>query len=786
MLGIAFRGWGPDLNYWNGYGTVLDYDWRYNQNWQQLGVQGLDLTDPPFEWTFVSGISQYPYDRSEEYLIRLEVKREQGGEGEGESEGGDFILFRVSLLIFEGHYRTTYKKPFTDFVNEWQTSGRAAFDTSNVELFETVEQEDNIEGAPQVGTQEMVLLKNPKFQPFNNKTYRVVIDAPATQHELITTQPGPCAAQCPDKKDITRTWFVGGVDEKQFEFTYAGDTVSCGVSALTLPPEERYSFYMSIPREFGLPEFWIAAQGGYRRTEWDIPVTSGPFGANPVCHCEDAEQIIEESTSFAFKAKVSWVAWLAFSANGKYESGPIGRGVGPNPYAATYWYEEYYYPGFAPREDSFWPATLEITEIPGPATRYGDLPLIIEGDCFGSGADGFATVPLFGPVVSATVEDGGSGYARLGRAEPVLLLTGAGAGTVNFGFTPHSGYLVGDVPCNLPYWSLNSATITSNTSSGWEQGQSLTFSRGSDTFEDEPATATAVTNRLPPVLAASAARNINDFGSYIPPPATLEVSVESNGDETWRVDSVFVMYQGSLYTDGSTLSFSKKPGSGAYIGDGITIEEQPVVRVRTHRGAPEYYYTGYSESGGGEPYIQITFDETTSGDGRTAYTIGAIELATEGDGFVVGERLQIFFESSPLVVETEPYVVVSEVNEYGGVTALTIMNGGVLYVDLGTIDECVVESGGRIYEETLVGILVQNGGRYYRENSSLPPLVADVTVTVSQPPESQGSGAELLPIIDTNVQSPTFGKITAISVVNGGQNYLPYTTGDFCQGSGFP
>ena len=69
------------------------------------------------------------------------------------------------------------------------------------------------------------------------------------------------------------------------------------------------------------------------------------------------------------------------------------------------------------------------------------------------------------------------------------------------------------------------------------------------------------------------------------------------------------------------------------------------------------------------------------------------------------------------------------------------------------------------------GVTVTKKGRYYRENASLPPYVADVSVAVTQLPPSDGSGATFAVEVEDDTSSPSFGSVKSVKIVNGGSGY---------------
>ena len=68
------------------------------------------------------------------------------------------------------------------------------------------------------------------------------------------------------------------------------------------------------------------------------------------------------------------------------------------------------------------------------------------------------------------------------------------------------------------------------------------------------------------------------------------------------------------------------------------------------------------------------------------------------------------------------------------------------------------------------GVTVVGKGRYFREDVDATPYVASVTVS----PCGGGTGAKIDATIDSKVGSPDFGKMTGLTVSDGGTNYLAW------------
>jgi hypothetical protein len=72
------------------------------------------------------------------------------------------------------------------------------------------------------------------------------------------------------------------------------------------------------------------------------------------------------------------------------------------------------------------------------------------------------------------------------------------------------------------------------------------------------------------------------------------------------------------------------------------------------------------------------------------------------------------------------------------------------------------------------GVTIIEPGAYYRESNSLPPYTHTVTVTISQLSPSLGSGAEFTPVVNTDPTNAAFGRVTSITIDNGGDDYIAW------------
>jgi hypothetical protein len=92
------------------------------------------------------------------------------------------------------------------------------------------------------------------------------------------------------------------------------------------------------------------------------------------------------------------------------------------------------------------------------------------------------------------------------------------------------------------------------------------------------------------------------------------------------------------------------------------------------------------------------------------------------------------------------------------------------------IQSVLVDDGGSYYKDDGVptGVTVDGGGIYYREDPDEDPYVADVTVTLTQGAPSDGADAVLTATVEDDTGSADFGKITALAITNGGDDYLAW------------
>lgn len=263
---------------------------------------------------------------------------------------------------------------------------------------------------------------------------------------------------------------------------------------------------------------------------------------------------------------------------------------------------------------------------------------------------------------------------------------------------------------------------------GFVNNTPIRFALGLGDVEDKAASAVVKTVLAEPTILLSA----SDGENALLEPTLSKQSDGITGDDYWEVSSVKVINAGSGYSTASTVAAKATNGQEA-IG---SVFSAKVSSVDDNGGI-----VGVSIASGGK-FFRDTFEyaSTKISNGGKYYKKGvpSIEITDPGEYFVKGPD-----ESLKISLETE--------NDKQDMSAsLTVQTN---------------DDG----EPT--GVTVVERGKFYRENKSLSPYVADVTIKLVQLAPSNGSGAELSAVIDDDTESETFGVIKAIKIEQPGSNY---------------
>ena len=431
-------------------------------------------------------------------------------------------------------------------------------------------------------------------------------------------------------------------------------------------------------------------------------------------------------------------------------------------------------------EEGTLPETLTVAISGIPATTLGPplVPLSFSS-CYGSGAAGHATAPVQsapasdiaddrGPITAATVTNGGSGYARLGRVEPTLTATGSGDGAA-FTVTVEAA----EDACVLDFWKVSKVTASGGT--GYTDGEQLTITVAEGDTAEQDATVTIKTTRSAPTLAVT----VDSYGGS-GAEFTVATSPNPGTPATWAAASVTVTNGGSGYADGDGVTVTGDTDRDLTVGAATGY-------IRTVRLAPTVEVSVASGLGSGAVLAATFTTGTGSSSGRPVWIVDAITITDGGTGYEVGDGVYVSVTDGTEEWSSWFEATVDAVDASGVIESVTVTSGGEYYKDSGEIDEVVLEVygtyfGGSYYHDDGVAenATVASGGVYYREDTSLPPYVAEVTASASNIAPSNGSGAVLSAVVDDDPESETFGQITAVNVDEGGDGYLTHEVFESC------
>lgn len=242
--------------------------------------------------------------------------------------------------------------------------------------------------------------------------------------------------------------------------------------------------------------------------------------------------------------------------------------------------------------------------------------------------------------------------------------------------------------------------------------------------------------------------------------ATFDVQLEQfvfNGRAAWRIASVSVTNGGSGY-------FSTPRFFGVRAANGVTTLEGG-------------FSAGVSV---GEPNLSLTITDPGTGtgavltpiltqfqdffSGETRWAPNAIAVQSPGSGYEAGLEVRIVLGPGA-VGNTAWRAYITEVDVNGGIVSVTVPFEYRFYSFYGTTG-------------TITSVTVQNPGNFYRDDPVGPGEIAAITATAVQylpsPPgglDPGASGAVLAAVVDNTPASVNFGKITGVTVTNGGTGY---------------
>jgi hypothetical protein len=415
------------------------------------------------------------------------------------------------------------------------------------------------------------------------------------------------------------------------------------------------------------------------------------------------------------------------------------------------------------------PETLTVTLNGFPDLDPGDdLIALSLSACFGSGATARVTAPggTAGPISAASVTNGGSGYARLGRVEPTLVATvtnNASGPTTGAGATFTPSLTKTEDDCGLHWWDVTS--ISCSGGAGYVTGDVLTLTNEATGQPAASATIEAGSRSEPTISASVAGGSGASFSVEVEPAETTA------GSETWSVKSVTVVDGGSGYENGAAVQFS-----GA---DGVLTAAEAV--IQTEEIPPVVDAAAGGSGSGAELSVALTKTGPTYWWPYEFWTIDAIDIVAGGSGYAVDDAITLSLSTGFSQENASAYV--SSVSGTGAITGVTVVpvwsgDNGVYLPGYGDVIESVqVTSGGSYFSggaALSATVYYYDQEALYEEDPTGPAYVADVSVSIDQTAPSNGTGANLSAVVDDEVGSATFGQINAITIDDGGSGYLAY------------
>ncbi len=348
-----------------------------------------------------------------------------------------------------------------------------------------------------------------------------------------------------------------------------------------------------------------------------------------------------------------------------------------------------------------------------------------------------------GAVAEVTLTSGGDGYAAeiINRIEPTIsasVASGTGSGsTLSVSLSPLS------TTAGEETWTIDSISVTS-PGSGYLPSDSVALNLD-EIEENSPLFAVVVLDRVEPTISVSAP------GGSATLTATLTSVLDQSGDEVWEIGSVSIDTTGGDYTADGFLAFA--------VDDGIEVE-QASGAFTVERAEPVVACNITSGTGDG---AVLSVSLTQSGND---WYVSSVAVADGGSGYDDNDAVQFTCTSGVEVLPAYGYATFS-----GGVlTDVTLYSGGAYYDTTGNIEAATIEYAGKYYATTgaIQRVDVIDGGSYH-ENFRTGEIDADTPVVSFG--SNTGQGATATATVDTDLESPTFGQVTAISLTSGGSGY---------------
>lgn len=423
-----------------------------------------------------------------------------------------------------------------------------------------------------------------------------------------------------------------------------------------------------------------------------------------------------------------------------------------------------------------------------------------------------------GAITGVTIQSGGAYYkagvpisvsildrGRLYREDPSAAvvvdgLTGLPAVVDNA--TPNGLVLDGAVPAAVNNRATFDVTVDQNKdSSTFGDSLSISLATGGSGYRagKTKSTCLSLLNGQPIVLKASRGEDAvyaclqSKYGFLLRPFAAPE---GYDGKETGLTTPPFstndfaFAYRGRVQPSVAVSSFSQDT-----LGATWSVQWEPIT---LQSGLPAYAIARVTAAGG-----SLIFDQTqlfaapATQDDKVAIaaemTVYKHRLPPELSASTPCHQGQAVFEIEYKLLEAGPPVY--------GVALVKVLSGGQGYSgrvpisftaaagtnqdaaacavafanESGQLESVQVHSAGRFWksEDRPGFVAITNPGAYYRERTDLPPIYdADAVVQILQRDPSNGSGAAVDFTVNLDPLSPSFGKLSSVSMASSGSGYV--------------
>lgn len=318
-----------------------------------------------------------------------------------------------------------------------------------------------------------------------------------------------------------------------------------------------------------------------------------------------------------------------------------------------------------------------------------------------------------------------------------------------------------------PAWGIASISVTGGD--GYENNTPLTITAAENVTTVHQAIASIRVGRGAP----------SQPESWQQPNAVISVTLAQSDpppDATYEITGVSLSGDISPVPDQATLGIS--------FADGETIEGAYIVMIVA--GTPSIALASVStwnpEASGAsvEPQVSLVYDEdsvrywevsSVSGSGGTGYSLGDL-FTWSIDNYYTLSAWVTEIDENGAIISLDIYQSPGWFTKAGVPSSFNLIYGGK-YVKYNGVPESVsISNAGSYYvavdDGIPTGVEVTEGGEYYREDRTKNHCPTTFTYIKDF---CGGIGAELKPIVDVDINSPTVGSVTGIQIVNGGDNY---------------